>query len=69
MKRNAGRVPPETVIWDEDGNVAGYRQVRVTLFNGLVCGPWPSAGGRPHPTNWKISRPPHPFEIESYEVI
>lgn len=68
MKTNPGHLPKECVILDEDGELAGYRPVHVRLFNGWRSqAPWPAAGSRP-PTNWKISRPPHPFEIEAYEL-
>lgn len=58
---------------DDDGNVTGYRPVHVRLFNGLDTrargdAPWPSAGGRPIQTNWKISRKPLPFEIKEFDV-
>lgn len=69
MQRNEGHLPPECEILDQDGNVTGHRAVRVKLFNGRVEGPWPSAGGRPHQTNWKISRKPHGFEIEFWEIV
>ncbi len=65
---NPGHLPSECEIRDKDGNITGYHQVRVKLFNGISTGPWPSAGGRPHPTRWSISRPPHPFEIEEWEL-
>lgn len=68
MQPNPGHLPPECEILDEDGNVTGHRAVMVKLFGGIKTGPWPSAGGRPVPTNWKISKPPHPFEIEEYEI-
>lgn len=67
MQPNPGRLPPECVVWGEDGNVASYRPVMVKLWGGIRSGPWPSAGGRP-PTDWSISRPPHPFQIEEFEV-
>jgi hypothetical protein len=72
-KPNPGHLPADCIILDEDGNVTGYRYVHCTLFNGIDTrekspGGWPAAGGRP-PTVWKISKPPHPFQIESYEVI
>lgn len=66
MRPNPGRLPPECVIRDDDGNVTGYRSVRVVLWGGIASGPWPSAGGRP-PTCWKISKPPHPYEIKEWE--
>lgn len=72
LKPNPGRIPPECVVWDEAGEVTGYRPVHITLHNGFSTrargdAPWPSAGGRP-PTVWKLSRPPHPFEIETWEI-
>lgn len=71
MKPNKGRLPRECVTVDADGNRA-YRSVHVVLFNGHSTKkadhrPWPSGGGRP-PTNWAISDPPGPFEIEFYEL-
>lgn len=73
MPRNLGKLPGEAVIRDDDGQVTGYRQVRVRLFNGYdtaVREPngWPAAGGRP-PTRWSIESPPHPFDIEYWELI
>ena len=67
---NLGRIPPECEILDEQGNVTGYRAVHVVLFNGFSTSkaghaPWPAGGGRP-PTNWRISKPPHPFEIAEW---
>lgn len=68
MPPNPGRLPPECQILDEDGNVTDHRAVMVKLFNGLRCGPWPSAGGRSQQTRWSIGKPPHPFDIEEYEI-
>lgn len=68
MPLNPGHLPEECIIRDDDGEVTGYRQVMVTLFNGRTIGPWPAAGGRPYPTNWKISRPPHRYEIKEYQI-
>lgn len=70
---NPGNLPPECEIRDEHGNVIGHRAVHVRLFGGFDSkkrgdAPWPSAGGRPNPTNWKISRKPHQYEIEFYEI-
>lgn len=65
---NPGRIPEQCLVRDQQGFIAGYRPVMVKLFNGITAGPWPSAGGRP-PTRWSISKTPHPFEIESFEVI
>lgn len=71
--RNPGRLPDDCEAIDpQTGEVTGFRNCHVRLFNGwdskaLGQQPWPSAGGRP-PTNWRISKPPHNFEIESYEV-
>ncbi len=73
MPLNPGHLPEECIIRDDDGEVTGYRSVHVVLFGGFDSrkrgdAPWPSAGGRPSPTNWKISRPPHPYEIKEYEI-
>ena len=70
---NPGRLPADCELLDDNGELTGYRPVQVRLFNGWDSkrsghAPWPAAGGRPHATNWRLSRPPHPFEIESYEV-
>ncbi len=67
---NPGRLPDECLVLDEQGEVVGYRPVHVRLFNGIdskVRGdaPWSSANAR-QPTVWKISRPPHPFEIKEW---
>lgn len=70
---NPGRLPPECVVLDDDGEPCGYRSVHVRLFGGYdskAAGdrPWPSAGGKPFPTRWAISRPPHRFEIKEFEI-
>lgn len=70
---NEGRLPDACLILDEQGEVTGYRKVHVRLHGGWdskAAGhdPWPAGGGRP-PTEWRISRKPGPFEIESYEVV
>ena len=67
---NPGRLPDACVIRDEGGEVVGYRHVHVRLFGGFDSkaaghAPWPSADRRP-PTEWRISRPPHPFEIKEW---
>lgn len=72
MPQNPGHLPPECEVRDEDGNVTGYRHVHVVLFGGFSTkkrgdAPWPSGGGRP-PTNWRISKPPHPADIEFWEI-
>ena len=72
-QRNPGKLPDDCLIRDEQGTITGFRQVYVTLFNArdtraAGTGPWPAAGGKP-PTCWAVSRPPHPFEIEFYEVV
>lgn len=71
LKPNKGRLPRGLVIRDDEGEVSGYHLVHVVLFNGYStkkagAAPWPAGGKRP-PTNWGISHPPHPFEIEFYE--
>lgn len=72
MPRNEGRIPDACIIRDEHGEFAGFRSVHVTLFGGFSTkraghAPWPAGGGRP-PTNWKIGRPPHPFDIKEYDI-
>ena len=68
-----GRAPDDCYAIDpETGEVTGTRSVHVVLFNGWSSraarqSPWLAAGGRP-PTQWRISNPPHPFEIREYEV-
>ena len=66
---NPGRYPDDCDILHPDiGEHIGFRKVHVRLFNGwtsLSSGPWPAAGGRP-PTVWRISCPPHPFDIAEY---
>lgn len=69
-QRNPGRLPPECVIRDDDGNATGFRAVHVRLFGGYDSrkrgdAPWPSGA----PTVWGISAQPHPFQIEEFEVI
>ena len=70
---NPGRLPADCELLDEHGELAGYRPVHVRLFCGWDSqraghAPWPAAGGRPRATVWRISTPPHPFEIQQYEV-
>ena len=73
MSSNPGHVPDATRILDPaTGEITGHRAVHVVLFNGWSSratghAPWPAAGGRPA-TQWRISAPPHPFEIREYEV-
>lgn len=72
MQSNPGHVPPACELRDDDGNITGFRAVHVRLFGGHDTRkrgdtPWPAGGGRP-PTNWRISKPPHPYEIEEWEV-
>jgi hypothetical protein len=78
-KPNPGSLPPECEIWANvatDGVLArsrvGYRNVYVRLFGGYDSAkrgdpPWPSGGGRV-PTNWRVSRTPHPYQIEEWEL-
>lgn len=72
MPRNPGHLPDDCLILDDDGEVTGHRRVHVQLFNGHSTrtkepAGWPS-GGR-GACNWRISKPPHPYEIEFFEVI
>lgn len=72
MKPNDGQVPPECVVRDEQGNVVGFRSVHVVLFGGhdtrrAGVAPWPAGGGRP-PTVWRISKPPHSYEIKEWSL-
>jgi len=72
MPRNPGHLPPECVVTDDNGEAISFHHVHVKLFSGWSSRgaghqPWPSAGCRP-PTDWKISRKPHPFQIEEYEL-
>lgn len=65
--RNPGRQP---------GGTEGKR-VKVRLFNGTIAGTkpisptspagWPADGKGA--CNWRISNPPHPFEIKEYCVL
>lgn len=70
---NPGRLPADCVVRDaEAGEITGYRKVHVRLFNGIDTrrrgdAPWPAAGAR-LATEWRISTPPGPFEIEAYEI-
>lgn len=69
---NDGHIPSECIIRDEAGDITGYRKVHVRLFGGFDTrkagnDPWPAGGARP-PTEWRISKPPHPFEIEEWEI-
>lgn len=70
---NPGLLPDDCLIHDEDGNFTGFRRVHVRLFGGYDSrerghDPWPAAGARP-PTDWRISKPPFPFEIKEYEPL
>lgn len=67
---NIGERPAAIAIWDETGKVVtGYRPVHVILHGGYDSkqrdvAPWP--GGPP--TDWRISNPPHPFQIKSWDL-
>lgn len=77
---NPGHVPRETEIWGDvetDGILAraivGHRAVHVRLFKGwdskkAGSAPWPAKGGRPNDTNWRISNPPHDYDIKEFEI-
>jgi hypothetical protein len=70
---NPGHLPPDCIVRDEWGDITGYRSVHVVLFNGYStkkagAAPWPAAGAK-IPTEWRISRKPHPFEIKEYEIV
>lgn len=72
MPLNEGRIPPECEIRGDDGDIIGWRNVHVELFGGYStrkagAAPWPAGGGR-QSTNWRISRPPHPFEIRKWTL-
>lgn len=70
---NHGSLPDDCVVLDDEtGEVTGYRKVHVRCFGGYDSKarghePWPAAGAKP-PTVWKISRRPHPYEIQEYEL-
>jgi hypothetical protein len=69
---NPGRIPAECQICDEAGEVTGWRRVHIRLFGGWDSrkaghDPWPAADGRPA-TVWRVSRPPHTFEIKEWEI-
>lgn len=71
-KRNPGRCPDDAIIQDETGEVAGYRRIHATLFNGTDTaikspGGWPAGGHGA--CKWSFGARPHPFDIELYEVI
>lgn len=62
LQPNAGKCPSE----------AHGRRVRVVLFNGHDTarkepGGW-AADGKSG-CNWRIGKPPHPFEIKEWELI
>ena len=68
---NPGKLPDECVVEDENGNVT-HRAVHVRLFGGwdsrkAGAAPWPSAGRQPA-TRWAISKRPHNFDIEEWEI-
>lgn len=77
---NPGHVPRETEVWgDVETNgvlarsIIGHKAVHVRLFSGFDSrraghAPWPAKGGRPIDTNWRVSRPPHPYEIKEWEI-
>lgn len=61
MQPNDGRCPPEA-----DG-----KRIHAKLFNGTLTkakspNGWPATGR--DGCSWKISKPPHPFEIEAWEL-
>lgn len=68
---NEGRIPDACLILDDQGEVTGHRPVHVRCYGGydtrkMGAAPWPSHTGRAQTTNWKISRRPHPFEIQEW---
>lgn len=68
---NPGRLPDACVIESDSGTQ--YRSVHVQLFGGYCtrkagAAPWPSKGARGGETNWRISQPPHPYEIKEWEI-
>lgn len=70
---NPGRLPEACLLRDDSGNVVGFRAVHVRLrcgYDSKAAGhqPWPSKGARGGDTNWKISRPGFPGDIEFWEV-
>lgn len=71
--RNPGHLPEECEIRGDDGDITGWRSVHVRLFGGYDSrkaghAPWPAGSHRAPATVWKISRPPHPFQIEEWEI-
>lgn len=69
---NPGRCPSECEIRDDAGELVGFRRVHVTFFNGRTSREkspqgYPS-GGR-DACNWRIGKPPHPYDIQYFEVI
>lgn len=72
LKPNPGSIPPECIIRDDDGNITGFRRVRVVCFGGYDSGEREPAGwlsGGRGSCDWTISRKPHPFEISEYEPL
>lgn len=62
VTRNEGRCPPE----------AEGRNIHAILFNGTRTREkspqgWPATGRGA--CSWRISKPPHPFEIEFWELV
>lgn len=70
---NPGHVPEECAIRDpQTGEVTGWHKAHVRLFNGWCSkraghDPWPASGAR-IPTDWRIRKPPHPFDIQEFEI-
>lgn len=61
-------------------SLVGHRPVHVRLWGDPARGvagwdtkragqaPWPAKGGRQIDTDWRISKPPHPYQIKEFEV-
>jgi hypothetical protein len=68
MQRNPGHCPDEADGTDEGKTF----YVHVRLFGGYSTeeaghAPWPATGRGA--CDWRISRPPHPFQIEYWELV
>lgn len=69
---NPGKLPDECIAAAEDGTVS-YRAVHVRLHGGwdskkAGAAPWPSKGGRPSDTVWRVGAPPHAYQIKEWEL-
>ena len=82
LRQNVAR--PVVSEWHKNhGQMPAFaerKRVKVRLFNGRICGEepvspttpagWPAGGeGVRGACNWRISKPPHPFDIDEFWIL